>query len=305
MVRDPSPPRRSVLLSFRFLGTALVGSLTMALVCALAPFPAQLAVFGAFISILGGLFVAYMEQEEERERRRDEVIAKLSVPLALASDRELYNQYLAICHGLMDLSRQTDPILREIAVLKLASVAGQIGALADGTVTFAGTEAWRTVYEKLLRSPDIHDYRSVAWVRSREYWQDQPGRQSMQVNYEVVHQGTLIDRVVILRDELWPRHSVLPSDEILPWLQAQHDHGIRVRLVRESDLASESDLLLDMGIYGERALGVQELDERSRTLRFVLDFDPRAIRLAKDCWERIVLYATPFRTLLDRAEADA
>src|SRR4051812_10609932 len=65
-------PRRSALLSFQFVGTALVGSLTMALVCAFAPPPAQLAVLGAFISILGGLFVGYMQQERERDERRNE-----------------------------------------------------------------------------------------------------------------------------------------------------------------------------------------------------------------------------------------
>ena len=59
-----SHPRQVVLLSFRFLGAALVGSLAMALVTTFAPLPAQLAVLGAFISILGGLFVSYLEQEE-------------------------------------------------------------------------------------------------------------------------------------------------------------------------------------------------------------------------------------------------
>ena len=62
-----------MLLSFRFLGTALVGSLAMALVATFAPLPAQLAVLGAFVSILGGLFVSYLEQEENRDRRRTEV----------------------------------------------------------------------------------------------------------------------------------------------------------------------------------------------------------------------------------------
>jgi hypothetical protein len=52
---------RSALLSFRFLGTAMVGSLTMALVSTFAPLPAQLAVLGACVSILAGLFIAYVE----------------------------------------------------------------------------------------------------------------------------------------------------------------------------------------------------------------------------------------------------
>ena len=57
-------------LSFKFVGTALAGSLAMALVAAFAPLPAQIAVLGSCVSILAGLFVAYVEQEDVRERRR-------------------------------------------------------------------------------------------------------------------------------------------------------------------------------------------------------------------------------------------
>jgi hypothetical protein len=302
MSRDNEQPRRSALLSFRFLGTALAGSLAMALVSVFGPLPAQLAILGSFVSILGGLFLSYLGQDEQRERQRAEAIERLSVPLSLAPDRELYEQYLAICRGLTELAGKADPILREMALLKLASVAGQIEALAEGTVVFAGTEAWRTVYEKLLRSPDLQEYRSVAWVHTKEYWQDQPGRLSMQVNFEVVHRRMFIDRIIILRDELWPRGAPLPTAEILPWVQEQHDHGLRIRLVRESELSHEPDLLCDCGIYGDRAVGVQQLDERSRTLRFTLTFDPQEVRLAKDRWERLALYATPFMSLLDSCE---
>jgi hypothetical protein len=304
MSRSPDPTRRSVLLSFKFLGAALLGSLVMALVSALAPLPAQVAVLGAFVSILGGLFLSYLDQEDERERRRDAIVERLSVPLALAPDHELYERYHAICRGLTELARQADPIIREMAALKLASLTGEIEALAGGTVVFAGTEAWRTVYEQLLRSRELREYRSVAWVRTRDYWQDQPGRQSMNANFEAVHRRVFVERIIILRDDLWPREHLLPADAILPWVQAQHDHGVRVQLVRESDLAAEPDLLVDMGIYGDRAVGVQELDERGRTLRFTLTFDGEAVRLAEDRWQRLLLYATPFRGLLDQADTD-
>ncbi|HTN03641.1 MAG TPA: hypothetical protein VL132_17245, partial [Planctomycetaceae bacterium] len=91
------PPRRSVLLSFRFLGVAIAGSTLMALVSTFGPLPAQLGILGAFVSILGGLFFSYLGQEEQRERDRAEAIQSLSVPLALSADRELYQQYQKIC----------------------------------------------------------------------------------------------------------------------------------------------------------------------------------------------------------------
>jgi hypothetical protein len=298
-------PRRSALLSFKFLGTSIVGSALMALVSAFGPLPAQVAVLGAFVSILGGLFLAYVEQAEERERRQADLLEKLSVPLALARDPELYQRYGAICQALTELAGQSDPVLRQIALLKLSSVSGQIGTLAGGTVVFAGTEGWRTVYEQLLRSPDVREYRSVAWVRSKDYWQDQPGRQSMLDNFEAAHRGVLVERIVILRDGLWPKGQALPSAEILPWIEEQHNHGLWVALLREGDLQGEQDLLADVGIYGKRAVGVQELDERSRTVRFTLLFDAEAVAQAEERWRRLALFATPMRTLLDRDPSGA
>src|SRR4051812_29907304 len=118
MPRDDKNFRRSALLSFRFLGTAILGSVTMALVSAFGPLPAQLAVLGAFISILGGLFLSYLAQDEQRERQRSELLEQLSLPLALAADQDLYAQYLAISRGLNSLGQQSDPILRQIALLK-------------------------------------------------------------------------------------------------------------------------------------------------------------------------------------------
>ena len=71
-------------------------------------------------------------------------------------------------------------------------------------------------------------------------------------------------------------------------------------LVRESDIACEWELLADFGIYGDRAVGVQELDEQARTIRFILDFSPQSIRLARDRWEKVALYTTPYGELLDQ-----
>jgi hypothetical protein len=292
--------QRSVLLTFRFLTTAAAGSVVMALVSAFGPLPAQIAVLGAFISILGGIFLGYLGQEEQRERERTVAIESLAVPLTLASDPELFQRYQEIAASLAALSGHTDPILRRIATLKLASVAEQIDGLADGRIVFALTESWRNVYEELLRSPDVKVYRSVAWVRSAKYWQDEPGRQSMHVNFEAVQRGVLVERIVLLRDELWAADQPLPSSEVLPWIEEQHNHGIWIALVRESDVSRESDLLVDMGIYGDRAVGTQELDDACRTLRFTLDLDPQTVQLADNKWQRLQLYARSLRGILDR-----
>jgi hypothetical protein len=296
---------KTVLLSFRFLGPALVGSLVMALVSAFAQLEVQIAVLGGYISILAGLFLSYIEQNTEGEKQRDQVLEKLSVPMVLSRDPELFGQYSSYCEVLTDLADMTDPILRETAILKLASVNAQLSPLSGGTVVFSGTESWRTVYEKLLASPELKEYRSVAYVRTKDYWQDAPGRQSMKANFDTVLRGIRIERIIILRDAVWPTDSLLPLDDILPWIDDQHNHGIWVVLIREDDLLNEPDLRADFGIYGDRAVGTQELDERSRTVRFTLSFDPSEIRLSNDRWHRLYLFATPYQTLLDRSSKNA
>ena len=145
----------------------------------------------------------------------------------------------------------------------------------------------------------VKSYYSVAWVRNNEYWNDVPGRQSMRFNYELIDRGFRIERVHILPDELWPFEEKLPTGGILEWLVEQQGRGIAVSLVRESDLAGEPDLLADFAIYGDRAIGIQELDERSHTLRFILSFDQPSIRHTLARWERLALFARSFQNLID------
>jgi hypothetical protein len=124
----------------------------------------------------------------------------------------------------------------------------------------------------------------------------------MRLNYEMIQRGLKIERTIILREDLWPRGRMLPSDEILPWIVEQHDHGIWVTLVRESEIDAEPDLLCDFGIYDDRATGIQELDDRSRTLRFILHFDAPSVRLARDRWTRLSLYAVSYAGLVDQLD---
>src|SRR5436190_15116387 len=274
--RTPKP--RSVLLSFKFLGIALLGSLIMAFVSIFAPAPAQLAVLGASISILIGLFVAFLEQDDERERRRADLLEKLQIPIALAPEHELFDQYSIFATALSELAKQPDPVLRDFALIKLASIAEQVKSLAQGRVVFSGTETWRTVYEQILQSPGLKEYLSVAWVKTKDYWQDPPGKLSIRLNFDLVQEGLIIYRIIILRGDLWPKGQLLPSPEIFPWIEDQFNRGINISVVREYDIYTESDLAGDFAIYGDRATGTQELDEQSRTTRFTLSFDPQSIR---------------------------
>ena len=85
------------------------------------------------------------------------------------------------------------------------------------------------------------------------------------------------------------------------WIDQQHQQGIGIVLVRQADLAGDPDLLVDLGIYGNRAVGFQELDGKGQTLRFTLSFDFPEILAAEQRWERLLVYAVDYEKLLDRA----
>lgn len=235
---------------------------------------------------------------EHRSARHHDL---LETPFLLSHDVEVFSQYRAIASALLRFSQNRDPVFRETASGKLQILTEQLEELANGTIVFPETETWRMAYEKLLRTRGLYRYRSVAWVRNPGYWQDEPGRRSTRVNLEIVERsGVTVERIVILANELWPDHNHLPDERIRQWIHEQSSYGVDVRLVRESDLHSESDLITDMGIYGSRAVGFQQLDDQSRTVRFTLRFDIDAINAAEARWDRLCIYAEKYQEILDR-----
>jgi hypothetical protein len=281
--------------SFPFLAASILGGTVMGLVGIYGSLPTQIAALGVWVSMLGGLFLEFVGRDEERDRTRSEALERLGVPLALTADPELFAQHRTLSESLLKLLPLEDPVLREIARGELAGMAERLEHLARGEVDYVGTEAWRTVYDRLLASPGVSHYRSVAWVRTRDYWQDAPARQSLRANYLFVAQGATLERIVIVNDELWTDEGREPVEPVRTWIVEQVFQGIRVSVVRESALESERDLLADFGVYGDRAVGSQLVDAGGRTERFTLLFDPEAVRAALDHWERLLLYAVPVR----------
>jgi hypothetical protein len=278
----------------RFVEATLAGSVVSGVVCTVAPPEAQIASLGVLTSALMGLVLAGFERDDRRDRAWEELLRGLRVPIALVARRELFEQYVSLSDSLARIARTADPVVREAAEVRLANVVEELGRLAAGTLIFDGTESWRAVYERLLDRPDVTHYRSAAWVRTADYWRDMPGRQSMELNYALARRGVQIERVLILPEELWPEKKALPSPLVRGWIDEQLLHGITLSLVREERLRAEPDLLRDFGIYGDVATGLHELDPQSRTLRFVVSFDPQNLRIAEDRWERLRLFALPY-----------
>ena len=69
-------------------------------------------------------------------------------------------------------------------------------------------------------------------------------------------------------------------------------------LVRLADLQQEPDLICDMGIYGEDAVGFQQTDFEGKTVKFQLRFDPNSIHQAEQRWNQLLLFATPLEDLI-------
>lgn len=165
------------------------------------------ALVGIVLSILVGMVIAHGRQGGTATDKT----SVLEASLELAGDREVFDRSRLLSESLLRISRQQDSIFRQIALEHLDELVRRAGQIADGTFVFEGTETWRIVYERLLRSPGLHLYRSVAWVKNANYWQDEPSRKSMAVNFELHDSERLnIERIAIIADELWPVGEVCP-----------------------------------------------------------------------------------------------
>lgn len=257
----------------------------------------MVAIIGFLVSILLGLVIATSLRKTPPSGQS----SALETPFLLAHDTEVFDRYQSVGNSLLSISRQRDSIFRSVALEHLDELVRQATNIADGTFVFEGTEAWRIIYERLLRSPGLHLYRSVAWIKNANYWQDEPGRKSMAVNFEMHDAERLnIERIAIIADELWPVSEVWPVEPIRQWLHEQHARGIWIKFVRQSALAKEPELVADIGIYGSRAVGIQELDEQCRTVRFTLTFDATRVSDVEARWEKLAVYAESFATYIDR-----
>ena len=242
-----------------------------------------------------GLSILYSLRANESQPRI------LKTLLELSRDQELATIHTAIAEALERVANQKDPIFRSLAHQRLKSIIEQSALMGAATVEFPSTESWRVVYEELLRSPGLHLYRSVSYIETPHYWQDGPGQQSTRLNLELHDaRAVSIERIAIIADHLWPDESLFPMEPIHSWLDEQHRHGIWLRLLRESAVGADTELLNDFGIYGNRAVGMQLADPAGRTIRFILSFDFEKLRQAEDQWSRLAVYSISYKELLDQ-----
>jgi len=293
---DSSPTSSAAWIRNSSLTAAALSGLTLA-VWAAAPTKLLIAFLCLLVSGLIALLLKVLCQLQDQPRQPD----LLQMLLDLSRDGDLAAVHTSLAGSLRSISEQKDCVFRQLALHRLQMIDQECRVLGEGKVDFASTETWRAVYEELLRSPGLHLYRSVAYIESPHYWQDGPGQQSTALNLELHDAGVVnIERTAIIADHLWPPEQLFPVEPLHSWLDQQHRHGIWLRLVRESALENDTDLLGDFGIYGSRAVGIQVADPAGRTIRFALDFRFEKVQEAEVRWTRLNVYATSYRELLER-----
>lgn len=281
---------------FPWIATLALTAVAM-VIWAIAPLDALVGFLTLLVCVVIGLQLA-IHHTGTRISHLPEAVQDM---VDLAGDSELASVHSLLACALKRVSRQNDLIFRQLALSRLETVTGDCQCLGNGQIEFRTTESWRVAYEELLRSPGLHLYRSVAHVESAHYWQDGPGQQSTQLNLELHDAGIIgIERIAVVADHLWSEGERFPVEPVHQWLEQQHRYGIRLRLVRESALGNDKDLLCDFGIYGSRAVGIQTTDPAGRTARFVLDFNFKKVQEAEAAWDRLEIYAVPYGDLLDR-----
>ena len=228
-----------------FLIPTGIGTLVTVVICSMAPIAMQLALIGVFASLCIGILVTAIDHSSRYLHN----VGVIEIPFTLARHQSLYDVYTSIGASLIDIGENNDEVFRDLAMERTSSLDKQLAGIAQGRIEFVGTETWRTAYEQILRSPGLHRYRSISFARTANYWQNEPGRQSMQVNYDAHDGVTLkIERIVILPDHYWPKDERFPIEPLDTWIREQFERGINVKLVRQSDISAEADLLVDLGI---------------------------------------------------------
>lgn len=278
-----------------FIGAALIG-----LVGIFGELTEQISTVGVLVSCVMGLQLGQLEFAKKKHDQLAKILELTGLQAALLEQPDLLLMHVRIARSLSSLAKSDNATLRNHAIASLSDLHANISEMSEGKLVFEKTETWRTVYERLLRKPEVTFYRSISWFRNEAYWQDIPGKQSLQLNCELADAGLLIHRTVIVPQSLWGKKQNLPNSPLIEWIEEQHVHGIWIKLVRETDIQTEPDLLVDLGIYGDLAVGAQVVNEKGKTSRFEIDFRPTERQSAEAIWERLNLFATSYAELLDR-----
>jgi hypothetical protein len=274
--------------SLEFWVTIIIGGLLLGFAFVLTDLRVQLATVGIYVTLLLGLVMATLIRVVSVDVAMSEAY---EISQKIAQNPNVKEFYDSTIQPFCEIFAVKDDVFIDLVKSRLNEFRLQLATeFAMGTISFRA-EAWRVPYRNILNQPDMKVYKSVAWVKSEDYWQDQTGKSSIQFNYELIKSGKEIERIFIVRDSVWN------SSKIRNWIREQKDKGIKIAVAREGLIPVEEDLMYDMGIYGERAVGYQNLDENCRTTSFQLHFNKSRVEKANELFEKLKMHTLTLNEL--------
>lgn len=277
-----------------FLTASVAGTTVMAVAWAFGDTPVQIAIVGSFVSVLSGLLLTLLKDSESALEQFTSSLHGLVAARSVMTNSALRVDWESVTSGIQSVAENRNALFQTLACERIRSLGRDFGQMERGVLTYFSTEAWRHSYSRILNQPSVREYRSVAWIRSPDYWQDHPGQQSLELNLELVDQGVAITRIMILRKSQTCDESGRICKRVADWIQRQHDAGINVLWLFESELDSEKELLVDIGIYGSEAIGILDINARSETICFRLSFHQADVEHHTEQWNRLLVYARPW-----------
>lgn len=268
----------------------------MALAYSFGTLTIQISLVGSFVSLLAGILLALMKEVESTARHVHLALSGLTASRSVMSVRELRAAWEVIASAMQNVAESESTLFRQLATERIRAMHREAERMSNSELMYVSTEAWRHAYADVLNQEDVKEYRSVAWIRSLNYWQDQPGQQSLNLNYELVSRGMSVTRLIILRSSEVCGENGTILQPIRDWIENQHEAGIRILLVPEESLDNEKGLLIDVGLYGSTAVGILDANQASETICFRLSFDEQDVRQYLEKWERLLLFAREWRS---------
>jgi hypothetical protein len=164
-----------------------------------------------------------------------------------------------------EIDKNRNVVFHDLITDEFDEIYLKIENYSKGVIEYYG-ETWRNPWQKILEKDDVLFYYSVALVKSENYWQDNPGKSAIDFNKELAKRKK-IKRIFILWDSVWT------SDKIKQWIKSQKESGIEIAVIPKTELLSEENLLYDLGIYGNVAVGYQYFDSDCKTKKFEFHFN--------------------------------
>lgn len=236
------------------------------------------------IGLLGtyiGITISLLFNNLDRMKQMEEVIP---ITRNIIKNRRLLQFYEYTIDKLLCTLNYCDTVYEDLLTDTLDNFRRRLSKASEGIFEFRG-ESWRKYWKSLLSSKDIRFYHSVALVKSKNYWQDKPGREATDFNKRRAAQLPT-KRIFVVWDDIWKNRKVQD------WIIDQKNAGIEVLVVRKGEISTEEDVFHDIGIYGDKAVGYQFFDKDCRTIKFELYFDRETYNQTVERFAKLAVYAT-------------